>query len=107
LLLVERERGTTILFSSHVLSEVQKYCDRVAIIKEGRLLKTTSVDSLTTSSYKNISIITDSGEHQDYMFEGDLNDLIKNLYNIKIKDIKIEEPSLEEIFLKYYEKEVV
>jgi ABC-2 type transport system ATP-binding protein len=105
LLIEERNKGTTILFSSHVLSEVQKLCDRVAIIKEGHLLKTTSVESLTASSYKNISIITDSGEHQDYMFEGDLNDLINNLQKIKIKDIKIEEPSLEEIFLKYYEKE--
>jgi ABC-2 type transport system ATP-binding protein len=107
LLLEERKKGTTILFSSHVLSEVQKYCDRVAIIKEGRLLKITTVDALTASSYKNISIVTASGEHLDYMFEGDLNELIIKISEIKIKDIKIEEPSLEEIFLKYYEKEIV
>lgn len=107
LLLEERKEGTTILFSSHVLSEVQKYCDRVAIIKEGCLLKITTVDALTASSYKNVSIITASGEHLDYMFEGDLNELIIKISETKIKDIKIEEPSLEEIFLKYYEKEIV
>ena len=107
LLIEERKKGTTILFSSHVLSEVQKYCDRVAIIKEGRLLKITAVDALTASSYKNVSIVTSSGEHQDYIFEGDLNQLISKIHEIKIRDIKIEEPSLEEIFLKYYEKEVI
>jgi ABC-2 type transport system ATP-binding protein len=105
--LEEQKKGTTILLSSHVLSEVQKYCNRVAIINKGNLLKVTSIESMTASSYKNVSIITASGEHLDYIFEGDLNNLIENIHTLKIKDIKIEEPSLEEIFLKYYEREVV
>jgi ABC-type multidrug transport system ATPase subunit len=56
LLQEERDKGATIFFSSHVLSEVQKTCDRVAIIKEGSLVKVESVETLTHNKVKNVTI---------------------------------------------------
>lgn len=52
LLKIERDKGATIFFSSHILSEVQKMCDRVAIIKEGKLLKVERVETLLKNNVK-------------------------------------------------------
>ncbi len=56
LLAEERKKGTTIFFSSHILSEVQKMCDRVAIIKEGELVKVETIENLTKKNLKYITI---------------------------------------------------
>ncbi|MGH9798378.1 MAG: DUF4162 domain-containing protein, partial [Candidatus Polarisedimenticolia bacterium] len=48
-LLLEKERGATIFLSSHLLSEVERLCDRVAILKDGTLLREGSVEDLTRS----------------------------------------------------------
>ncbi|WP_339063352.1 ABC transporter ATP-binding protein [Tepidibacillus marianensis] len=54
----ESKKGTTIFFSSHILDEVQKMCDRVAIIKEGQIVKTEEIEKLRQGNYKKISIET-------------------------------------------------
>lgn len=117
----ERDRGATIFFSSHILSEVQKVCDRVAIIKEGSLVKVESVEALTSNRVKNITIILNGeydidlqlpgiarkeryGNEMKLLYSGDILALLSNLNQMPIKDILIEEPSLEEIFMHYYEK---
>ncbi|MDD6232966.1 MAG: ABC transporter ATP-binding protein [Frisingicoccus sp.] len=96
--------GATCLLSTHVLSEVRNYCDRVAILKEGRLIVTDTVEHLLSSKSKRIKMIRD-GQRLDFIYKDDLNNLYKELMGHNIEDILIEEPSIEEVFMHYYEKE--
>lgn len=98
------DEGATCLLSTHVLSEVQNYCDRVAILKEGRLIVTDTVEHLLSSKSKRIKMIRD-GQRLDFIYKDDLNNLYKELMGHNIEDILIEEPSIEEVFMHYYEKE--
>ena len=96
--------GATCFLSTHVLSEVRNYCDRVAIMKEGNLIVTDTVDNLTKNSSKRIKMIRDR-EKLDFLYKDDLNNLYKELEGHNIEDILIEEPSIEDIFMHYYESE--
>ena len=58
LLKEENQAGKTIFFSSHILSEVQKICDRVAIVREGALINIESMEHLLQNNYKRIHLIT-------------------------------------------------
>ena len=113
------QRGRTIFLSSHVLSEIQRYCNRAAIIRDGRIIACDSVEALSRTNAKRISVrgqvqlnelqgIRDKKEEGDaisFLFSGDMNELIRILSVGKVKDLTITEPDLEEIFLQYYEKE--
>ena len=118
----EQKRGATILFSSHILSEVQKLCDRVAIIKEGKILKIQEMDDINKDSYKNITInieekikefniegamniINDQQGHISFIYKGNYNILLNELLKYRIENIEVTEPSLDEIFMHYYSKE--
>jgi len=123
LLLDENRRGKTIFFSSHILSEVQKLCHRVAIIKEGEIIKLQDMATLKKETYKRFTIETGHSLEEAlgqiegisdlfvsenlyrFIYKGDLNPITGLLSGIHIQDILIEEPTLEEIFLHYYEKE--
>ncbi len=123
LLRQENKHGVTILFSSHILSEVQKLCDRVAIIKDGRIVETQSIKSLRGHNYfrcelelaapakksifanKNISDFSVHGHNIHFIWSGDVNELTRLLAGLQLTDISLEEPELEEIFLHYYKKE--
>ena len=116
----ENERGATVLFSSHILSEVQRICDRVAIIKDGSIVSTQKITELQRQAYKNVRIafqdpasagsfsvsgasnlrVTDTGV--SFIFKGDINALLAQLSAFPLTDIDISEPSLEEIFMHYY-----
>ena len=95
--------GTTCMLSTHVLSEVRNNCDRVGIMKDGKLIVTDTVDNLLKTDTKRIKMIRD-GEHLDFLYKDSLNKLYKELEGHDIEDILIEEPSIEEIFMHYYEK---
>lgn len=114
----EKEKGTTIFYSTHILNEISKICDRVGIIKEGRLLKTETIEELKN---KNLTIVTiESNEIEEIVktlkldsnkinrktikFNNQLtsNELIENLSKYKIDKLLIEEPTLEDILLHYY-----
>lgn len=97
------DAGATCLLSTHVLSEVRNYCDSVAIMREGRMVISDSVEHLMESKSKRIKMIRD-GEHLDFIYKDDLNNLYKELQGHDIKDILIEEPSIEEVFMQYYER---
>lgn len=119
----ENKKGVTVLFSSHILSEVQKLCGRVAIIKEGRIIKLEKMSALTDESYKKIRIeaknpiskeyfalhgvndLVVEGNNVSFLFKGNLNGIIRRIADISVENIWIEEPTLEEIFMHYYEKE--
>lgn len=114
----EKRKGTTVFFSSHILSEVQKLCDRVAIIKEGRILKVETIDELTGNKFKKIRIEFANGERIDlpgivnaekngntveFLFGGRMDELIRKLAELHVENLWIEEPTLEEVFMHYYE----
>lgn len=95
--------GATCMLSTHVLSEVRNYCDRVAIMKEGKLVAVDTVEHLLESKAKHIRMVRD-GEKLDFIYKDDLNHLYKELQGHNIEDILIEEPSIEEVFMHYYEE---
>lgn len=118
-ILQERNKqGTTIFLSSHVLSEIQRNCTRAAIIRDGRIIACDSVDALSKTNTKRITVHgqvnlegldgvrdrKDSGDAISFLFSGDINELIRFLSTSKLTDLTVTEPDLEEIFLHYYEK---
>jgi ABC-2 type transport system ATP-binding protein len=117
----ENQKGMTIFFSSHTLSEVQMLCKRVAIIKEGKIITLEDIETLRNKQLKRVHIlfgeqvgeqdfsihgidriITRLGNMLSFMYSGDINELVGSLAGRKILNLTIEEPSLEEIFLHYY-----
>lgn len=96
-----KNNGTAILLSSHNLAEVEKYCDRVAIIKEGKIVKIEDVNKARISKIKLVKVITEN-ETKEYKFDGDINELIKELEKEKIIDLEIKAESLEEGFMSWY-----
>ena len=118
----ENSRGATVFFSSHVLSEVQKLCDRVAILKEGQLIGIQSIKELRESGYMKVSLsaqeaipsdffdlsgIANYAETADktsvsFMYNGNITAIIDKLHLLHLDDVLLEEPSLEELFMHYY-----
>lgn len=105
-LLTEYNRqGTTCFLSSHVLSEVKSYCKNVAIIKEGSIIKADTVSNLSKSNVRRVFVRTD-GQEKEFVYTGDMRELIHRLDGMKVDDVLIEEPSLEELFMHYYEQDM-
>lgn len=103
LLLEYNRQGTTCFLSSHVLSEVKKYCKHAAVIREGRLIKTDSVENLSVSRVRNVRVWKE-GKEESFSYTGDIRKLIRRLDEMQVEDVLIEEPSLEEQFMSFYEK---
>lgn len=103
LILTYNKQGATCFLSSHVLSEIKKYCHHAAIIRDGRLICTDTVENLTKTNAKRIHMIKD-GVEESFVYRGDLDELFAGFAGHHIEDIVIEEPELEEIFMHYYEK---
>ena len=119
-ILQERNKaGATIFLSSHILSEIQRNCVRAAIIRDGKIIACDSVDALSKTNAKRITVhgtidlehlkgIRDKKETKDsvsFLYSGDMESLLKILSLGKVNDLMVTEPDLEEIFLHYYEKE--
>ncbi|MBE5958226.1 MAG: ABC transporter ATP-binding protein [Lachnospiraceae bacterium] len=121
LLLEEKNKGTTIFYSTHILSEVSKICDRVGIIRGGKLIKVEEVDSLSDKNLtfvtiksnqasdivKELGVKVVSEEDNHVRFANSIPDdeLIKKLSKYTIDKILIEEATLEDMFLHYYTEE--
>lgn len=119
----ENKKGATVFFSSHILGEVQRLCSRVAFIKEGRIIKQERMSELHRNSYKKFSVLANSaisidyfniggvsklevkGNEANFIFKGNINPIMRKVADMDIRNISIEEPDLEEIFLHYYAKE--
>ncbi|MFA5070579.1 MAG: ABC transporter ATP-binding protein [Patescibacteria group bacterium] len=117
------KEGTTIFMSSHILSEVEKICDRVAILKEGKLIALKSVEELSQAKTRIVEIFfRQAYRPQDFKLPGveiklqeekylqlyltgEVNQIIKILGQYDISDVHFNEPNLEEVFLKYYQGE--
>ena len=116
----ESRAGKTVFFSSHILSEVQKICDRVAIIKDGELINIESMENLIQNNYKRVHMITRQKAESklfklpgvsdlkvdknqvSFLYKGDVNTVSNLLAQIDLVDFIVGEPDLEEIFMHYY-----
>jgi ABC-2 type transport system ATP-binding protein len=115
-----RADGRTIFFSSHVLSEVERVCDRVAIIRAGRLVALEEVATLIARRKRNVELrvvgmtprldgvagVSDlrvDGERVTCRLEGDVGPFLAALHGLDIRDLTIEPARLEEAFLEFYE----
>lgn len=124
ILLEMRARGATIFVSSHNLAEVDKLCDRIAIIKEGKLVAVENIKSLRQKSLHKVDVrFGDKFQVADFRIDGvsqideiagglsitvgggDLNPILQALAGHKILDLEIGRASLEDVFMKYYERD--
>lgn len=120
--LKEENQHATIFLSSHVLSEVQRLCHRIAFIKHGEIIKTENIETMRHNQFKTVSVEFSrdedvmpniegiiqndkTGKVCKVLFNGDMNKLVQALAEKDINNLLIEEPSLEEIFMHYYESE--
>ena len=104
LILEYNKQGATCFLSSHVLSEIKKYCRHAAIIKDGQLICTDTVENLTRTNAKRIRIVKD-GKEENFVYKGNFDELFAGFAGHHIEDIAIEEPELDEIFMHYYEED--
>lgn len=114
-----RSRGKTIFLSSHQLSEVEKVCDRVAIVRDGRLVALESLDALKRRRPRRLIVswadpaleapdilraefTKAEGGRSIYRFEGDPRELVRALDGLPVREFYLPEPDLEDVFLAYY-----
>ena len=120
----ERDRGRAVFISSHELSEVERVCDRVGIIREGRLIAVERVADLIGKTRRKVTVefaapvtldelerlpgvteVSGDGGRVTFMVAGDLNPILHALAEHVVTDLEIAHPSLEEVFLAYYRDE--
>ena len=116
----ENKRGATVFFSSHILGEVQRMCNRVAIIKEGSVIDIQDIKTLQKDNYKKIRITANTIDEKrfqvegvsglektssmlNFFYKGDINAIMRLISSGEISDLTIEDLTLEEIFMHYYE----
>jgi len=116
----ENARGVTVFFSSHILGEVQRLCTRVGIIREGSIVEISNIRTLQQNNYKKVSVTADELNPNsfdlagvtnlqsengtvNFFFKGDINVVLQQIASAQVDDVSIEEPTLEEIFMHYYE----
>ncbi len=113
LILKEKKKGTTIFFSSHILSEVKQICDRVGIVKDNKLIKELSLKELNKTNGYNIQIYSKDIEeiskelkveikNNSFTYKKDINKLINTLQKYNIEQLYIKEEEIENIFMEFY-----
>ena len=116
-----KNAGISIFLSSHILSEVDRLCDRVGIIKEGSLIELKDIADLRRQQIRRIQVILDrevntsdfqtegleilnlSGRSAELLVSGEIKSLINHLNTLPIENIVFPEASLEDTFNKFYE----
>ena len=118
LLLGEKKKGTTILYSTHILSEVSKICDRIGMIKEGRIIKEERIENMEKNSLTyltidseeiekikktlNLKVIMEQGTTIKFVNHLKPNEMMNLLSPFKINKLLVEEVTIEDLFLEYY-----
>ena len=114
----KHQAGATVLFSSHILSEVERNCTRAAVIREGSIIACDTVDNLAKTNARRVSFhgaadleglpgIRDLQRADDsfsFLYSGSTNLLLRRLADGDVHGLSISEPDLEEVFLHYYDK---
>jgi ABC-2 type transport system ATP-binding protein len=117
----ERGRGHTVFLSSHDLDEVQRACDRIAIIRDGRLAAIENVEDVTGRSYRHVTIefadpvdggefrripgvsdLVRTGSRLTFRLAGEVDPVIKAAARHTVTELELSHPTLEEVFLTYY-----
>ncbi len=116
----EREKGTAVLFSSHVLSEVERLCKTVGVIKQGVLIKELAIDQIHQYAKKTITVfgLSDQQPLQQFQIIEETDDklvftvkrntlkaFLTTLNRMEYDDLQIRNPTLEEAFMEFYGKE--
>ena len=110
------EDGATVFLSSHILAEIGRYCKHAAVIREGKILVSDSVDRLVHTGVKKVSLrgvkqmytidcaedMKLEGETLNFLYSGEPRELFEKIRNIPFEDINILDPDLDEIFMHYY-----
>ena len=115
-----RAAGRTVFLSSHNLPEVERSCDRVGIIREGRLTQISTVQTLLASHWRsvnlvlgqppatgtfdlpNVEVASMTARDIHLMVRGDVNPLLQRLAQLDVHDISITTPEIEDVFLRFY-----
>lgn len=119
LLRERRDEGATVFLSSHVLSEIGRYCERAGILREGRLIREDRVENLTASGVKRVTLhgvsavpeiegvrdLKKEGSAASFLYSGRADKLIRALAGVEFEDITLTDPDIEDVFLHYYTKE--
>ncbi len=116
-----RGHGRTVFLSSHNLPEIERACDRVAIIREGRLVKIATVAALVGDHTRSVNLVlgtpapdgafglpgvtvlSSTGQDVHLMVRGDVNPLLRRLGELDVRDIAVSTPDVEDLFFRYYE----
>ena len=119
-LLTERnQEGATVFLSSHVLSEIGRYCKHAAVIRDGEILVSDSVDRLGHTGVKRVTLqgaeripqmdgiknATNENGSVSFLYSGNPKDLLSHLADISFADFTVTDPDLDEVFMHYYAKE--
>lgn len=121
-LLRAKEEGTTVFLSSHNLTEVEEFCNRVAIIREGKIIDVRSISDFANKKVKKITLTTSENIQEEILsvgaenlenskntmsfnYNGDINRLLSVLSKHKLQNLIIEEKKLSEAFMSYYNRE--
>lgn len=116
-----KERGRTVFLSSHILSEVERVCDRVGIVRDGQLVDTETIEDLKQKKVRHMDVLfrdeADASEfealeqvtgvavrnrHMRITVQGDVDALIKQLALHDVEDLTFTQPSLEDFFMGFY-----
>lgn len=118
----ENDQGTTIFFSSHILSEVQRFCKRVAVIRDGQIVATEAINELRKKQLKHCWVMLDvpaeasqfeldgienlkvHNHTASFSYSGPPDHLLKHIGELPVKNVNIEDPPLEEVFIHYYQR---
>ena len=106
LLVDVKQRGRTVFMSSHVLSEVERVCDRIALVRKGELVLLSSVEELRRMAARSVRVLFSDDvpgpRSWNLKVEGPLGPLLRTIAGLPVQDIEIEEARLEDVILKYY-----
>jgi ABC-2 type transport system ATP-binding protein len=120
----ERERGCAVFVSSHELDEVERVCDRVGIVRDGRLIAVERIADLLGKAKRRVTVelaepsdladleglpgiddLSVDGRRASFVVGGDVDPTIKALAKHHVTDLEFAHPTLEEVFLTYYEED--
>jgi ABC-2 type transport system ATP-binding protein len=117
-----RAAGRTVFLSSHNLPEVERSCDRVGIIRDGRLVEITTIQALLAGHWRsvnlvlaappapgtfeldNVQVVSASARDVHLMVRGDVNPLLRRIAGLDVHDVSITTPEIEDLFLRYYDR---
>jgi len=118
LLLQEKAKGTTILYSTHILSEVAKICDRIGFIKDGKIIEENTVQNIEKNNITyltiesdeiskikeelNLKVMYESGNLVKFLNDLKPNEIVNKISKYKIDKLLIEEVTIEDLFIEYY-----